>query len=369
MPSVELAESLGVPWPARLVAAPLEQLGALAPPGVDVLLVTSEGFLKRGMLDRLAQCMPDRRIRAQVATPNPDLHELEGVIRLLRGRRPHLILGLGGGSALDTAKVLALLLAPSSEQSLESLLDIRLPASIAARLPLVLIPTTAGTGSEVTPFATIWNFRSGRKYSVDSDQLVPDLALLDASLTHSLSRDTRLWAGLDTVSHALESLWNHRATAQSRECAYRALRHSIQAQPEFASTQPMNPSACAQAQQASAWAGLAIAETRTALAHSISYPLTARYGVPHGLACSFTLEPILKRNLDVLAVMPADRELLQQTLTFLRGLGLGQIVRQFATPEAVMSLSSEMHTPQRAGNYRGAELPALDDLLLEALSA
>jgi alcohol dehydrogenase len=121
-------------------------------------------------------------------------------------------------------------------------------------------------------------------------------------------------------------------------------------------------------QIASTLAGLAIAETRTALAHSISYPITARFGVPHGLACSFTLLPILRRNQATLHHGEGEQEILEMTRQFLESVAFPELVRDYLSFSQLISLKAEMITPGRADNYSGAPLPNLDDLLTEAVA-
>jgi alcohol dehydrogenase len=348
------------------VSTSLDTLGKYVLPAERVLLVTTQGFLERGIRERVQRCLASPYMEVHVARPNPELQELTCALNELRSFRPDMVVGLGGGSALDSAKVLALLLSTSGDRGVADVVDCDLSSAGLVRLPLALIPTTSGTGAEVTPFATVWDFQFNRKHSVGCEQLTPDVALLDPILTYSVPLDTLRWSGLDMLSHALESLWNRSATNTSRGHAFRALGLALQSLPVL--LRQSDAAASERLQLASTQAGLAIAHTRTALAHSISYPLTARFQVPHGLACSFTLGSILSRNVDLIASDRHERNLLHGVLEFLRELRLGHEVCRYADPEDILSLSAEMITPQRAGNYLGSHLPTLADLLTESLT-
>lgn len=152
-------------------------------------------------------------------------------------------------------------------------------------------------GRRGDPFATVWDHTANKKYSVTGDRTFPDYAILDPQLTLSLPEDETLYTALDTISHALESLWNKNRTVISETYALRALVLANEALPALL-TAPEDLGQRERMQQASMLAGLAICTTRTAIAHAISYPMTLHYGVPHGLACSFTLPEILDSYLN-----------------------------------------------------------------------
>ena len=352
----------------RVVSARLESIDRLFAFGTDLLLVTTSGFVKRGIVERLQKALRTRTIHVlDSIRPNPDIVALEQCAAWAKGMRIDAVIAVGGGSVIDAAKVLALALAHPKRPPLQHVLEHPDQFTWRCRLPLVAIPTTAGTGAEVTPFATVWDKVNARKHSLADPLVLPDLALLDASLLESLPQAEVRWSGLDTLSHALESLWNRNATPQSRERAFSSLGLSIEAFPVL-----LNRS-CEESrtdmQTASTLAGLAIAETRTCLAHSISYPMTIRHGVPHGLACSFTLLPILRRNLDALAANDRERNILSGTQALLESVNFRKLLREYLDLDQLLPLRAEMITPGRAGNYTGADLPALEDLLAESFAA
>ncbi len=157
-------------------------------------------------------------------------------------------------------------------------------------LPLIAVPTTAGTGSEVTPWATLWDRSSDapKKYSLHVDETWPEAALVDPALTRSAPAGVTRNSALDALSHALESIWNVNHNPVSDALAVAAARGVIATLPALLAAADAEDQRIAMS-RASLMAGLAFSNTRTALAHSVSYEMTLRHGLPHGLACSFTL--------------------------------------------------------------------------------
>lgn len=283
--------------PVRIACAP----GACLRLGEHVafermVLVTSPGFRRRGLVDRVADALGARLVGVvDDVKPNPDVLDIDRQADAIHGLSPDAIVGLGGGSSIDTAKALARLLAQPSGATLAAHFRDGAPLAPVPALPVVAIPTTAGTGAEVTPFGTVWDFERAKKYSVTGDDLYPAATILDPELTLGLPPDVTISSGLDAISHALESTWNRNATPVTLGLATKSLQLSIPALPRLKSD-PGDLEARRAMMEASLLAGLAISQTRTALAHSISYPLTARFDLPHGIACSFTLPALLRFN-------------------------------------------------------------------------
>lgn len=351
----------------RLISAPITSL-AKHVSYKNVLLVTSPGFVRRGVVKKLCYILAPRNVIVwDRVKPNPDLQDLDSATVALQALGIDGVVGLGGGSVLDTSKVLATTLFASSSFTLRSIFQRGIPAPWSNRLPLILIPTTSGTGSEVTPFATIWDHSEYKKFSLMGDYLYPDLALLDTDLTLSLGNDDTFYPALDAMSHALESLWNKNSSPISRAFAFQALSLSNRALPAVQDNYRALESRH-DLQTASVMAGLAISQTRTAIAHSISYPLTSHYGVPHGLACSFTLPYLLCKNLDYLARDESERLILVETLNFLRRINLSQILLRLVNQAQILELVPEMLTSGRADNYQGQKKYDFDEILENSLN-
>jgi alcohol dehydrogenase len=345
-----------------------------------VALVTTRGFRRRGATTAIEEGF-GARLAAVIddVKPNPDVSDVESQAARLHEGGPEVLVAFGGGSTIDTAKALAALLAAQPGTRLAALLRGEARADAPA-LPVVGVPTTAGTGSEVTPFATVWDHHEKKKHSLAGDDLFPKLAVLDPDLTLGLPAELTIASGLDAVSHALESTWNRNATPASLALARQSLELSIRALPAV-NAEPGNVEARAAMLQASLLAGMAISQSRTALAHAISYPLTASFDLPHGLACSFTLPALLAFNaaaddgrLAQLARVlghSSPEELARALSRMFTDLGVGALVRSYLPDRSsVAALADRMFAPGRAeNNLRPASLDDVRNLVADALGA
>lgn len=208
-----------------------------------------------------------------------------------------LVIGLGGGSVMDSAKALAML--AENGGKLEDYLGPDPVRKIERKgRPLILVPTTAGTGSEATRVG-VFTAPSGRKYTLGSPLFQADAALLSGQLAASMPPSLTAATGFDALSHALESIWNKNATPVTIEAATRAAVMVINtlpaaykaslSVPDGTSMESRNLLALHMLEAASA-AGMAFSITGTALVHALSFVLSEEWHVPHGTACAFTLE-------------------------------------------------------------------------------
>ena len=295
--------------------------------------------------------------------PNPGLDELQAVINGLGSADFDSVFAFGGGSAIDSAKALAVALSRDGRgTSLRSLVENPSFLSGVRPLPLHAIPTTFGTGSEVTPFATIWDRRNRRKHSISGPSVFPRAAFVDPDLAGGEHVSTTLSTGLDALNQAAESIWNRNLTPISEGFATRAIVLGLEALPKLAANAKDDGARTAMA-ECSLLAGLAISQTRTALCHSISYPLTAHFGVPHGLACAFTMEAVLRFNLAtedsrferLAAAIDASDASVEGLLRRINGLVSALKVRESVKSkvedlEHLLALAPEMFTPGRTDN-------------------
>ncbi len=346
--------------PVRIECAPLETLDTYIS-AKHVLLVTTPGFIKRGVVNRVRNILASRQITVwDGVKPNPDLHDLDAAAQSMRMLGIGGVVGLGGGSALDAAKVLATTIPSPAEPTLAQVFRHKSSIQWTRRLPLVAIPTTSGTGAEVTPFATVWDHDRHIKHSLTGDFVFPDVALLDATLTLTLGEDDTLYPALDSISHALESLWNKNCTPISRAFAFQSLALSSEALP-LVIKDPKNLKARQYLQNASALAGLAISQTRTAIAHAISYPLTTHFGIAHGLACSYGLSEILSENIDELQKNESEKLILIQILMLLKKLNLPKYLKKYKIDKNKFHAEIPNET-DRANNYTGNLLKTRETL-------
>lgn len=225
--------------------------------------------------------------------PNPSFVGLRVACRSFgaAAQAPGAIVALGGGSVIDTAKVLAS--SGGDFARVQAYLEGRGGAETLLDLPIIAVPTTSGTGSEVTCWATVWDTEAKKKYSLARPNLYPEHAILDPELTLRVPRALTLSTGLDALSHALESIWNVNANPVSANHAVFAAGEMLAALPQLLDRLDAL-SLRARAARASLSAGLAFSNTKTALAHSLSYYLTLHHGTVHGIACSFSLPAVMR---------------------------------------------------------------------------
>jgi phosphonate metabolism-associated iron-containing alcohol dehydrogenase len=257
-----------------------------------VVLVTFPEAGVTGLRARL-KTMLGKRLAGVIedVQPNPELEWVSKTYKAFWQQHPDcVVLAVGGGSVLDSAKMLLPGVASGDFAEIHAALAAGKAPSITRALTMIAVPTTAGTGSEVTPWATLWDRTSAKpkKYSLHLEQTWPQAALVDPELTLSLPGAVTRNSGLDALSHALESIWNVNCNPISDALAVEAARIVIGTLPDLLKSSGDQALRTAAA-RASLMAGLAFSNTKTALAHSISYDMTLLHGLPHGLACSFTL--------------------------------------------------------------------------------
>ena len=346
----------------------------------SLLLVSTRGAERRGHVDRVRDLLQGHELSSlDSVLENPDVQSLGRQAASLNGV-PDIIVAIGGGSTIDTAKVLSFTLRSNLDgQSLTQALDEGVSPAREACIPMIAIPTTAGSGSEVTPFATVWNRQTRRKHSLMGPGLFPHAAVVDPRLTSTVPGPVTVSTGLDALSQGLEAFWNRQASPITDALATRAVRLVLDHLARL-SRAPDDLRLRSILMEASLLAGLAIAQTRTGLAHSISYPLTAHHGLAHGVACAFTLPTILEYN----ALERPERfnQLAQQlgeaSVTalsariskLLEDLAVGATLAQHEIgPGELEALQDELISPGRAGNnlrYAGPDTALF--LAKEALS-
>lgn len=252
----------------------------------NIVLITSQGFSKSGVVSELQDIFGTQILQViDTITSNPQLGFLQDLKRNLC--ECECIIALGGGSVLDSAKFLSL-----QNEVLPQNGELKIIGDRES-IPIYALPTTAGTSSELTQWATIWDKNANIKYSLSHPTLYPKVALYDITLMQSLPYDLTISTALDSLSHSIESIWNNNANPISTHYALKAIEiilSDLVALCEDLDSLTLRKSIAL----ASVYAGLAFSNTQTALAHAISYPITMRFGTPHGLACSFSIPLLLE---------------------------------------------------------------------------
>ncbi|MDH4570354.1 iron-containing alcohol dehydrogenase [Pseudomonas sp. BN414] len=332
-----------------------------------VLLVTDPGITRLGMLDDIllgfALAGLSVAVYDQVQADPPEAVVLEAV-ELAKVLGAQLVVGFGGGSSMDVAKLVALLAHPDCQQGLADIYGVG--NARGRRLPLLQVPTTAGTGSEVTPIAIVTTGET-TKMGVVSPLLLPDLALLDADLTLGLPAAVTAATGIDAMVHAIESYTsklkkNPLSDLLGRE-ALRLLAGNLDAVVQDGrnreARQAMLLGACL--------AGQAFANAPVAAVHALAYPLGGHFHIPHGLSNALVLPHVLRFNAEVAAPLYAElaplvlgsklkpgseaeltEQLIHELAAFSERSGLPTRLRDAGVPEAMLPrLASDAMLQQR----------------------
>ncbi|AXX85671.1 phosphonoacetaldehyde reductase [Aliarcobacter skirrowii] len=260
--------------------------------GRKTLLITSQGFVKRGLVDRL-KSLSDNIIDVFTdVKSHPEFKDLELAYEAIHKNEFELILAIGGGSVLDASKYFSVYDDSKKASFVTDIIKGKLAKKKYQTIPIMAVPTTAGTGSEITPWATIWDMEEKKKYSLHLPELFSQIALYDSSLTISVPKDITIQTGLDTLSHALESIWNKNANPITINYAIKSAKIIMKYLPLLVNDL-QNLEYRTEILKACMYAGLAFSNTQTAIAHAMSYYITVNKGIPHGIACSFTLPMII----------------------------------------------------------------------------
>ncbi|MFP5441565.1 MAG: iron-containing alcohol dehydrogenase [Gammaproteobacteria bacterium] len=269
-----------------------------------VLVVADPGVLKAGLLQPLLDALIAAKLDYALFTgvePDPGEHVVTAAYTQARDFGAQMVVGLGGGSSLDVAK-LAAYFADSSE-TLRQIVGVE--QTKGRRLPLVLIPTTAGTGSEVTPIAIV-TLADQTKGGVVSSMLLPDLAILDPNLTLSLPPVVTAHTGVDAMVHAIEAFTSrHRKNVLSDALALRALK-LLNDNIRTAFSDGRNAQARQDMLLGACLAGMAFANSPVAAVHALAYPLGGIFHMPHGLSNAVILTEVLRFNRDAALAQYAE---------------------------------------------------------------
>jgi len=222
----------------------------------------------------------------------PDISLINRILKGISNNNIDIVVGFGGGSVIDVAKIIGLCLASENKNIKLDHIIYENKLKRKKNIKTICIPTTFGTGSEVTSFATIWDFIYKKKYSLNTPDILPEISIIDPELGIGMPRSIMISTGLDAINQAAESLWNKNSTFSTIEISVKSLTKGITAIKNLSDDQT-NLNFWEEMSQCSLLSGLAICKTKTALCHSISYPLTSHFNIPHGIACAFTMPSVL----------------------------------------------------------------------------
>lgn len=276
-----------------------EHLSQLKQHVQKALLLTQPALQKSGAVEKVVASLDQAGVSVDVTTdvePEPTLSNIENVYQATLNVTDYdVLIGLGGGSILDTTKLLSVM--KNNDMSLEEMLgtdQVKQPG-----IPTVLIPTTSGTGAEVTPNAIVTLPEKELKIGVVSSYLLPNLVLIDAALTTGLPKPITAATGMDAFTHALESYISNKANPISDMFALEAIR-LISANIETAYFDGENIEARERMLIGSMYGGMALTAAGTAAVHAMAYPLGGKYKIAHGVANSMLLPHVTQFNMDAI---------------------------------------------------------------------
>lgn len=265
----------------------LKELGELLQEAERPLLIADPFFVKNGLAEKLAKQIGGAEVFSDISQ-NPDVSEVNICSELIRKKGIDAIVALGGGSSLDLAKA-ASIAQPEIEEFHRGK---QVPKE---HLPVIAVPTTAGTGSEVTCVSVLTDRSTGRKAPIVSESFYPKAALIDPELTCSLPPYVTASTGIDVLCHAVEGYWSRNHQPVCDALAIHAIRN-VFAYLLAAYEKPQDLSAREKLAEASVIAGLAFTLPKTTSSHACSFPLTSIYHIPHGEACGLTLDYFMRVN-------------------------------------------------------------------------
>ncbi|WP_236236325.1 iron-containing alcohol dehydrogenase [Pseudomonas faucium] len=314
----------------------------------SVLLVTDAGVVGARLLDALLAGLQGAGIAVQVfdqVQADPPEPVILAAVAAARACGADCVVGVGGGSSLDAAKLAALL--ACSGESLSQVYGVN--QAKGPRLPLILLPTTAGTGSEVTSVSVVTT-AGGEKNVVYSPLLFPDLAVLDAELTLGLPAPVTAATGIDAMVHAVEAFTTRNLKNPLSDCLAREALRLLAGSLFQACRQGDDVQAREQMLLGACLAGMAFANAPVAAVHALAYPLGARFHIPHGLSNALVLGPVMRFNLPVVA--PLYAQLADIVMPGLRG---SEVDKATALADYLGGLAGELGLATRLSELGIAE--------------
>jgi alcohol dehydrogenase class IV len=295
--------------PARVVFGPgkVEILPAeLSQSGLRrAVIVTDGGIKKAGILNEPVASLKRQEIGIEVfdeVRANPHSESVKECLEFLRDYRPDCIIAIGGGSSLDTAKAVGICYA----NDLGGVREIQQKEGLRRSLPVIAVPTTSGTGSEVNYWAVISDPETNEKLSIGHPAMSPHMAIVDPELTLTLPRKMTLWTGLDAFTHALEAYLSTLSNRLSDLLALEAIKLVLE-NLDRAVNHGDNLDAREHMALASLLAGTAMQHVGLGLIHAMSHQVSGFYNTPHGLTNAKLLAPVFTFNLPEVPKVKRDK--------------------------------------------------------------
>ena len=269
-------------------------------------IVTDRFLFNSGMTTAITNTLDEIGVDYQIffdVKPDPTLSTINDAMMMVNAYEPDVFIALGGGSSMDAAKILWLMYEQPDtvfEDIAMRFLDIRkricqIP-SLGQKAEMVCVPTTSGTGSEVTPFAVITDEESGIKYPLADYELLPKMAIVDADMMMNQPKGLTSASGIDALTHALEAYASIMATDYTDGLALKAMKNIFEYLPAAYENGPHDAKAREQMATASTMAGMAFANAFLGVCHSMAHKLGAYHHLPHGIANALLITDVMRFN-------------------------------------------------------------------------
>ncbi len=270
------------------------------------LIITDKPLFQLGYTNKITSVLEEMGIAYQIfaeVAPDPDTDTVNRALVMARSFEPDVIIALGGGSPMDAAKIVWLMY-EHPEVKFDDLamrfMDIRkricMFPDLGSKAYMVAIPTTSGTGSEVTPFAVITDSNTHIKYPIADYALSPNMAIIDPDLVLSMPRGLAAASGIDSLTHALEALASILATPFTDGIAMEAIHLIFENLERSVNDGANNPKARENMHYAATMAGMAFAQAFLGVCHSMAHKLGSEYNIPHGIANAFMINQVIRFN-------------------------------------------------------------------------
>ena len=306
-----------------------------------VLIITDQGVIQAGLLEAVEKSLQAIGLPFVIfdgVEPDPRIEVVEKSVEKAKKEGINLIVGVGGGSSLDIAKVTSIMITNTGK--IDSFFGIDLVPN--SGVPVILIPTTAGTGSEVTPIAILSDTKEKLKKGIVSPTLFPEVAIVDPKLTIGLPPSVTAFTGMDALTHAIEAYYSINATDLSDLLAFRAME-LLSKNLRMAYAHGENLVARSNVMEGSLLAGIAFANVGVGAVHAFAYPLGGEFHLAHGLTNTLMLPYIMRYN-----ILGYPSKFAQMAKAFGEKVeGISELVGAEIAVRFIERLSDDLRVPRR----------------------
>jgi len=306
-----------------------------------VLIITDPGVIQAGLLESVEKSLQSVGLPFVIfdgVEPDPRIEVVEKSVEKTKKEGIDLIIGFGGGSSLDIAKVTSIMITNTGK--IDSFFGIDLVPNPG--VPVILIPTTAGTGSEVTPIAILSDTKEKLKKGIVSPTLFPEVAIVDPKLTIGLPPSVTAFTGMDALTHAIEAYYSINATNLSDLFALKAME-LLSKNLRMAYAHGENLAARTNMMEGSLLAGIAFANAGVGAVHAFAYPLSGEFHLAHGLTNTLMLPYVMRYN-----ILGCPHKFAQMAKAFGEKVeGISELVGAEIAVRFIERLSDDIRVPRR----------------------